>query len=195
MEDDSKKIILHACCAPCLTASVESLESINISSLIFWYNPNIEPFPEHEKRYETLKKYLNKKGVSDLLITKEYDYLRENAKWHQYIEGFEAELEGGARCKKCIEFRLKEAAKIGEKMKLRFSTTLPISPHKNSMMIKEIGEKISEGFIFFDFKKQDGYKKSVELSNYFDLYRQNYCGCQYSNNNGKVTNRAKKDCS
>lgn len=175
-----KKILLHTCCAPCLTSSLEQLNSSEITSLIFWYNPNIEPFAEHKKRYETLQEFLNKSGNSKLLLDHDYDYKSENLQWHQFIRGFEDEPEGGRRCKKCIEFRLRKTAGISDRIKTNFSTTLPVSPHKNSAMIKEIGEEISDDFIFYDFKKQDGYKESIRLSKYFDLYRQKYCGCQYS---------------
>jgi predicted adenine nucleotide alpha hydrolase (AANH) superfamily ATPase len=174
------KILLHTCCAPCLTASLEKLETLNIISLIFWYNPNIEPFSEHEKRHETLKNFLEKKDCRGIIIDNNYDYISENSQWHQYIKGLDNEPEGGERCRKCIEFRLRKTADFSKQLESNFSTTLPISPHKNSAMIKEIGENISDNFIFFDFKKEDGYKKSIELSNNFGLYRQQYCGCQYS---------------
>jgi predicted adenine nucleotide alpha hydrolase (AANH) superfamily ATPase len=174
------KILLHTCCAPCMTSSLEKLNSLEIPAEIFWYNPNIEPFSEHKKRHETLISFLKKKDIENILADADYDYLEENSLWHRYIAGFEDGPEGGERCKKCIEFRLQKTADMSEKMKISFSTTLPVSPHKNSAMIEKIGQKISNLFIFFDFKKEDGYKKSIDISKDFNLYRQNYCGCQYS---------------
>jgi len=176
-------ILLHSCCAPCLTVAEEKLQS-NSNLTIFWYNPNIEPMAEHAKRFETLKSYLEKSGHRDRLDNFEYDYQKENALWHQFIEGTENEPEGGERCIKCIEFRLRKTAMEANRLDCEFTTTLTTSPHKNATAINQIGQKIEKeigpSFLFFDFKKNDGYKRSIELSRFYSLYRQGYCGCEYS---------------
>lgn len=184
MKDIPKKnLLLHACCAPCLTSSLEQVSDYETS--IFWYNPNIEPKAEHDKRLETLYNYLEKTGAR--LEGASYDYEQENQAWRDFIKGTENEPEGGKRCEKCIRFRLDETKKRAMKFGFEnFSTTLTVSPHKNSAKIIDTGNEISDdktAFLGRDFKENDGYKRSVELSKEAGLYRQNYCGCLYSKNN------------
>lgn len=176
-----KELLLHTCCAPCFSGSFEQIMD-NFNPIVFWYNPNIEPVEEHDKRLDTLLRYLV--NFPELEIMTKYDYETENKKWLRFIEGLENEPEGGKRCAKCFEFRLRESAKIAAAKGLPFTTTLSISPYKNSAKIFEIGQEMSSEnnakFLEIDFKKNDGYKRSIELSKEFDLYRQKYCGCRYS---------------
>lgn len=180
MKKTKEKLLLHACCAPCLTSS-EAQTHTKYEVLPFWYNPNIEPVEEHNKRREEYKRFISLKLYQDL---SSYDYSKENEEWHKFVDGLEDEPEGGKRCEKCIEFRLRKAAGFAEECGIElFSTTLSVSPHKNLKMIDEAGEKITNtksSYKHFDFKKDDGYKLSIELSKQLDLYRQNYCGCRYS---------------
>jgi len=179
-ENSEARILLHACCAPCSTIALERLVDNKI--VVLWYNPNIEPKMEHDKRLETLKNFLEQKGVS-LDDGFGYDYAQENLKWHQFIEGFEDEPEGGKRCEKCFEFRLRQTAMLAASKKYDFfTTTLTVSPHKATALINKIGNAIegSVDFLECDFKKKNGYQRSVQLSKDFGLYRQNYCGCRYS---------------
>ena len=182
-----RKLLLHTCCAPCLTAVEEKLwKSFDLN--IFWYNPNIEPKDEHDKRIDTLKNFLNQIDQSQFLVDFKYDYKKENLKWHRFIEGFENEPEGGKRCQKCIEFRLRRSILYSSMKKYDFiTTTLTVSPHKDSDLINRIGKDISaKKYLTSDFKKNNGYQKSVELSKIYNLYRQNYCGCSFSQKNTSV---------
>ncbi len=172
-----KQLLLHTCCAPCLTAVNEKLNSI-FDLTLFWYNPNIEPFSEHEKRLETLNDFAktSKLKIDSFL----YDYKLENKLWHEAVLNLENELEGGKRCQKCIEFRLKKTQELASGYE-SFTTTLTVSPHKNAEFINELGQKLDyDKFLIYDFKKANGYLRSIELSRQFGLYRQNYCGCDYS---------------
>jgi predicted adenine nucleotide alpha hydrolase (AANH) superfamily ATPase len=180
MNKNKKKLLLHACCGPCLTSSLEQTHT-EYEVVPFWYNPNIEPICEHERRNVEYLRFIELKQYEDITA---YDYTEENLLWHEAIQGLENELEGGARCQKCIEFRLKRTAEFANKNSIElFSTTLSVSPHKNTEMIKIAGDTCSKNmnnYEHFDFKKEDGYKRSVEISNELELYRQSYCGCEYS---------------
>lgn len=181
IENSRAKLLLHTCCAPCLTVAEERLKS-DFDITIFWYNPNIEPVAEHQKRLDTLAAFAHQ---ANLKLISDYDYSTENTKWHKFVEGLENEPEGGKRCQKCIEFRLQttfEAAKrFGYKMA---TTTLTTSPFKDSAIINSLSLKLfTDSAIAFqvnDFESENGYKRSIELSKQFGLYRQKYCGCQYS---------------
>jgi len=179
-EIDRRKLLLHICCAPCSTASIERLkDKYNVVGM--FCNSNIYPRKEYLKRLEETKKYCKKIGIE--LIEAEYDY--EN--WLEKIKGLEKEPEGGKRCLKCYEIRLREVAKEAVKNKFDyFTTTLTISPYKNFEEIKEIrdrsGQEFGVRFLNIDFKKKDGFRKSVEMSRKHNLYRQHYCGCEFSIN-------------
>lgn len=177
-----EKLLLHSCCAPCLTAVEEKLRP-DFGLTIFWFNPNIEPKHEHDKRLDNVVKLMKQLGQKDLIS--DYDYKTENEKWHEIIAGYENEPEGGKRCEKCIQHRLKRTAEIAEKQKYDlFTTTLTVSPRKNSKMINDIGKELSPNLAVYHFKKAGGYQRSIELSKLYNLYRQNYCGCQYSSRKG-----------
>ena len=178
------KLLLHACCAPCSSSVLERLsEFFNIT--VFFYNPNMDTSEEYEKRKAeaiSLIKQLNAKNQNAIeIISVNYnhnEFLNE-------ICGLEKDKEGGGRCYKCFYLRLKKTAEFAKKNGFDFfTTTLSVSPYKNAKMLNEIGEKLQDEYnikyLFSDFKKKDGYKRSIELSKLYNLYRQDYCGCEFS---------------
>ena len=174
---DSKKptLLLQACCGPCSSAVLEQLNPY-FEITILYYNPNTYPEAEYEKRYNEFSKLNGFK-----MIKVDYDH----NEFLDVAKGLEAEIEGGARCYKCYELRLKKTATLAKELAFDyFSTTLSISPHKNAKWINEIGLKLEEEmgvkFLYSDFKKKEGYKRSIEISKEIGLYRQDYCGCEYS---------------
>ena len=185
-EGDS--LLLHACCAPCSTACLERLANF-FKITIFYYNPNITDESEYKKRIEEIKRLLtliNPKYKVELI---EGDY--DPNKFFEMTKGLENEPERGKRCYKCYEMRLEETAKIASKLGFNnFCTTLTLSPHKNANWINEIGEKLNNeydsNYLYSDFKKKEGYKRSIELSKEYNLYRQDYCGCIYSKRDKQV---------
>lgn len=179
---EGSSLLLHACCAPCSTACLERVANY-FKVTIFYYNPNITEKHEYQKRIEEIKKLIsliNPKYKVELL---EGDY--DPKVFLNMSKGLEDEPERGKRCYKCYELRLRETAKIASKLGFNnFCTTLTLSPHKNSDWINEIGERLNKeyesNYLYSDFKKKEGYKRSIELSKKYDLYRQDYCGCIYS---------------
>ena len=176
--DDHNKLLLHSCCGPCSSSVIERLRDY-FDITVIYYNPNIEPKEEYEKRKSEQLRLLNELGIKFMDI----DYL--NNEYHEKVKGYENEPENGLRCPLCFELRLdKTASKAKENNFDYFGTTLTVSPHKNSKIINEIGLKLEEKygvkFLLSDFKKEGGYKRSIELSKKYDLYRQDYCGCLYS---------------
>ena len=182
---DSKTLLLHACCAPCSSHCITYLEG-KIRIKVYYYNPNIVENEEYDKRARELERLVN-------ILNEEFpegsvEFIEGPHEPERFLEaakGLELIPEGGARCEKCFELRLREAArKARQEGADYFTTTLTISPLKNAKLINEIGEKIGseEGvkWLFSDFKKKEGYKDSVELSKKYGLYRQDYCGCPYS---------------
>lgn len=174
-------LLLHSCCGPCSSYVLEHL-SEDFKITIYFYNPNIYPDDEYEKRLNEQKKLIN-------LIKTKYPINFIEGKYEpniflKKIKGLEDELEGGKRCFKCFELRLKETFKKAKELNFDcFTTTLTVSPYKNSTVINEIGKKLEDSFVRFlssNFKKNDGYKRSIELSKKYNLYRQSYCGCQFS---------------
>lgn len=177
-----KKLLLHSCCAPCLTAVYERL-SPTYDIVVYWYNPNIWPQQEHDKRLDVLKQYCGDIGVE--LLIEDYDYKLENQSWQKNIAGLENEPERGERCRKCYEMRLRKTAEIAKKNCFDlFTTELSVSPHKNADWLNKIGvdleQELKIKYLIADFKKNNGFARSVELSHQHNLYRQNYCGCEYS---------------
>ncbi len=172
-------ILLHVCCAPDATTAVERLREEGYEPVLFFFNPNIQPQEEYDKRLEATVN-LSKLWNLKLIVEKSGENL-----WKQQIKGLEGFPEGSLRCAKCIEFRLRSTAQYAEKNGFQiFSTTLTTSPRKNSNLILEIGENISKDYaveyLHRDFKKKNGFLRSVQLSKELGLYRQNYCGCIYS---------------
>jgi epoxyqueuosine reductase len=168
------KILLHTCCAPCASPSGERLKDENWEITLFYSNSNIFPETEYLKRLDSAKKLANIWNVQ--LITDAWDHNL----WKKYVKGHEKEQEGGNRCSLCFEFNLKRTAEKAEELGFSaFTTTLTLGPYKNSKVIFDIGS-VFPGFKEFNFKKKNGFLRSIELSKEYGLYRQNYCGCEFS---------------
>lgn len=175
------KLLLHACCAPCSSAVLERISKY-FDITILYYNPNITEPEEYEKRLNEIENFVKKLNIKNIKVLRG----RYNPKeFFDTSVGLEKEKERGKRCYKCYELRLKETAKVAEELNFDyFTTTLSISPYKNSKWLNEIGENLNKEFkptyLYADFKKKNGYKRSIELSEEYGLYRQDYCGCIYS---------------
>lgn len=175
-------LLLHACCAPCSSACLEYLSSFfNIT--VFFYNPNISPKAEFDKRLAEERRL-----ITEMLPDKNINVIEGTYNYNDFldaIKGLENAKEGGERCFKCYRLRLEKTAQLANEMKFDyFCTTLSISPLKSAQKINEIGFETAEKFCVkwlpSDFKKKEGYKRSVELSKQLHLYRQNFCGCVFS---------------
>lgn len=171
-------MLMHSCCGPCSTVCIERMKD-KYDLSVFYYNPNIEPVEEYEKRKEHQKKVCDHFGIPYV----DFDY--DNGAWRKFVEGLENEKEGGARCTKCFYYRLKKTAEFAKENRFDiFTTTLTVSPYKNSIVINNVGAMLEEEtgvkFLQESFKKMDGYKRSIELSKQLGLYRQHYCGCLYA---------------
>ena len=172
------KLLLHACCAPCSSYVLEYL-SRYFSIVLFYYNPNISPQQEYEKRVAEVRRLLQEMPLAGPVTLTLGDY--EPERFFDLAKG----PEGGERCFKCYRLRMEEAAKLAEEGGYDyFTTTLSISPYKNAEKLNTIGAELAKEYgvpyLFSDFKKRNGYKRSIELSREYHLYRQNYCGCVYS---------------
>lgn len=186
------QVLLHICCAVCATLCVERLRQEGHQFSGYFYNPNIQPPAEYLKRLGQAEQLAREQNFS--LILGDYDV----DSWFTRMRGLEDEPEGGRRCAGCFRLRLKETAKTAkEKGFNAFTTTLTLSPHKNTQVINEIGQDIDKAlFLARDFKKQDGFKRAQELSKKYNLYHQNYCGCLYSLNQRQKDGRIyQKTCS
>ena len=177
------KLLLHSCCGPCSTSVLERLSKY-FDIDIYYYNPNIYPEAEYIKRLEEQEKLLKELNINLIKGNYNYDLFLST------VKGLEKEKEGGSRCFSCMKMRMENSCLYAkEKGYDFFTTTLSVSSHKNSKMINEIGKELEQKynipFLYSDFKKEDGYKRSIELSYKYGLYRQNYCGCQFSINHDK----------
>ncbi len=177
------KILLHACCAICSGYPVTLLKEMGYSPVVYFYNPNIYPESEYLKRLEA-ERILCKAHGCELI---EGEYLPEE--FYTAAKGLENEPEKGRRCDKCFELRLLKTAQLAKKLGLNeFTTSIVISPHKNFQKLNEIGEKIAKNYNLtyksIDFKKKDGFLKTNKISKELNLYRQNYCGCEFSMERG-----------
>jgi len=173
-----KKLLLHVCCGPCATEVIERLKD-NYEISLFFYNPNIQPVEEYNLRLEQVKKLAD---IHDLEL---FIHEQDDDAWFTETEGLDNEPEGGRRCEKCLGLRIETAARFAADHNFdTFTSSISISPYKNHILIKRIGNRVAGkfgvDFVDDDFKKDDGYKKSIELSKKHGLYRQNYCGCIYS---------------
>jgi len=177
-----KKLLLHCCCAPCSSATLERLQS-DWEIDIYYYNPNIEPEAEFRKRAAEEERFVGEfrpdGGVQVIVAPYEHEVFEEIAKGREDLP------ERGERCYLCYEARMRKTAEYAKSHGYDcFTTSLSISPYKVSRWINEIGERLAEEygieFLHSDFKKQNGYKRSIELSKEYNLYRQDYCGCVYS---------------
>ncbi len=177
-----KSLLLHVCCAPCSSYVLEYLnEYFDIT--VYFYNPNIDDLTEYRYRAEEEKRLLREMPMLNPARFAEGEY--DVDKFREMSRGLEDAPEGGARCMKCYELRLEAAAKYAKENGFdMFTTTLSISPLKNSLALNRIGERLSEkygvDYLYSDFKKKNGYKRSVELSAQYKLYRQSFCGCSFS---------------
>lgn len=182
--NQNPSLLLHSCCAPCSSYVLEYLSSI-FKITILYYNPNIYPESEYNKRLEEQKWFIETFPVKNKV--KIIDAIYNESEFLDYINGNENDKEGGPRCFKCYELRLKKTAQVAKERRVDyFTTTLSISPHKNSQKLNEIGNQLSEEYgvkyLYSDFKKREGFKKSLILSQKYSLYRQSYCGCRFSKN-------------
>lgn len=171
-----KTLLLHSCCAPCSSSVLERLKDY-FDITVFYYNPNIAPFDEYNRRLEEQITLLKKLNIC--YIIGEY----EKQDFFSAIKGYENFPEGSERCKNCYEFRLKRTAILAKQKNFDFfTTTLSVSPHKNAEWINEIGlnfeKEFGVKFLVADFKKKNGYLRSLQLSKEYGLYRQEYCGCK-----------------
>ncbi len=176
------KLLLHSCCAPCSSYVLEYLSNY-FQIIDFFYNPNIFPEDEYKKRTRELARMIGDMGLSDRVELVEGRY--DPKEFFDAVKGHEKDPEGGERCFICYELRMREAASQAAKRGCDyFTTTLSISPLKNAQKINEIGMQLADEYgaahLPSDFKKKNGYRRSVELSRIYDLYRQDYCGCIYS---------------
>ena len=175
---DRPKLLLHSCCAPCSSSVLQRIKEY-FDVTVLYYNPNIYPEEEYFKRKQEQIKLLNILNIKLM----DCDYIPEE--YYQKVAGYECEKEGGARCEKCFYLRLEKAAQLATNNGFDFfGTTLTVSPHKNAEIINRIGEELEKKygikFLYSDFKKEDGYLNSIKLSKEYNLYRQEYCGCEFS---------------
>ena len=175
-------LLLHSCCAPCSSYVLEYLSDY-FSITVFYYNPNIYPDEEYYKRVEEQKEFIRRFPAKYPIAFEEGSFDKE--RFYQMARGLESVPEGGERCFRCYELRLREAAEHAKNRNMEyFTTTLSISPLKNAQKLNEIGLALAEeygvAYLVSDFKKKNGYKRSVELSREYDMYRQDYCGCVFS---------------
>lgn len=175
-------LFLHSCCAPCSSYVLEYLSNF-FSITVFYYNPNISPKEEYEHRVEEIRRLIGE--MEFVHPVKFVEGRHEPKEFFDMAKGLEDVPEGGERCFRCYRLRMEEAAKLAKEGGYDyFATTLTISPLKNAGKLNEIGEEL-EGIykvshLPSDFKKKNGYKRSIELSHEHGLYRQNYCGCVFS---------------
>ncbi len=179
-------LLLHVCCAPCSSYCLEYLSQY-FDITVYYYNPNISIKEEYEYRLSEEIRYISEKEFLRPVSITESVY--DPQEFFTAVRGLESEPEGGLRCRECFKLRLEASAKKARELGFDyFTTTLTISPLKNASLLNEIGEqmgqKYSVNWLPSDFKKKEGYKRSIELSREFDLYRQNYCGCVFSKNKG-----------
>ncbi len=180
-ENTCPTLLLHTCCAPCSTAVIKRLANY-FKITVFYYNPNISPKEEYEKRKEEQKRFIKESALKNITLL-DCDY--ENELFTQIAKGLEQEKEGGKRCPKCFNLRLEKTAKKAKEENFDyFGTSLTVSPYKNAEILNKIGKMLEEKyqvtFLPSDFKKKNGYKESIELSKKYHLYRQDYCGCIFS---------------
>lgn len=173
-------LLMQACCAPCSSYVLEYIEKY-FDITLFFYNPNISPKSEFEFRLSELDRFIGESGSQAKILAPEYD----STEFYSAVRGLEELPEGGERCRICYELRLRRTAEYAKENGYDyFCTTLSISPYKRADWLNEIGGSLEAeygvSYLYSDFKKKGGYKRSIELSEEYGLYRQNYCGCIYS---------------
>lgn len=180
--DRISTLLLHSCCAPCSSYVLEYLSQF-FAITLFYYNPNIAPHEEYQRRLQEQRRLLDELPLRHPVTLVEGGY--DPARFYEIAKGFEHEPEGGERCFRCYELRLREAAALAQQGGFDyFTTTLSISPYKNAQKLHEIGESLAAEYgvkqLPSDFKKCGGYQRSIALSGEYGLYRQDYCGCVFS---------------
>ncbi len=181
-QDEVPTLLLHSCCAPCSSYVLEYLSEY-FAITVFYYNPNIYPDEEYWKRVKEQQEFIARFPAQYQIKFIEGEFEKE--RFYELAQGLENVPEGGERCFKCYELRLREAAILAKEQGMDyFTTTLSISPLKNATKLNEIGKQLEDeygvSYLYSDFKKKNGYKRSVELSHEYGMYRQDYCGCVYS---------------
>lgn len=184
------RLFLHSCCAPCSSYTLEYLSEF-FEITVFYFNPNISPREEFEKRFSEQERLISLLPVKNRITLQKGDY--DYNAFLAIAKGLEDVKEGGERCFRCYRLRLERTAQLAKEQGYDyFCTTLSISPLKNAQIINEIGFDISEKYgvkwLPSDFKKREGYKRSIELSREYDLYRQNFCGCIFSKREAELKN-------
>ena len=177
MVQNNNKILIHACCGICSGYPISLLKEMGYEPVVYFCNPNIDTFEEFERRLNAQKTVCKYHNVE--LTVEEYNH----NEFLDAVIGLENEPEKGKRCEKCIELRLNKASKKAKELGIeKFTTSLVISPHKDFMKIEQIGNSVSDGteYISINFKKQDGFLKTNKLSKELNIYRQNYCGCEFA---------------
>ena len=174
-----KKILLHACCGICSSYPISLLKDMGYCVVVYFYNPNIYPDTEYQKRLEAEKKLCNHFDCQ--LIIGDY----ETEVYYDFVKGLENEPEKGKRCEKCFELRLVKSAQKAKELGIEeFTTSIVISPHKDFEKISQIGKQIAQkynlNYLPINFRKQDGFLKTNQISKSLNLYRQNYCGCKFA---------------
>ena len=176
------RVLLHSCCGPCSSSVLEYLTQYFDVTLL-WYNPNIYPKEEFDRRFKTQVQLIESMGLADKVSVLAEPWKSED--YYKRIKGLENEPEGGKRCAECFRLRLLETARLAKHYQYEyFCTTLTLSRHKDAVLINSLGEEIGRAvgvsWLPSDFKKRDGENRSIELSEQYGLYRQLYCGCEFS---------------
>ncbi len=181
-DNKTPTLLLHACCAPCSSYCLEYLSQY-FNIIVYYYNPNISQKSEYEYRLAEEKRLISEMKFKNSVTIVEGEY--NPADYYEAVRGLEKEPEGGKRCERCFRLRLLASAKKAKELGADyFTTTLTISPLKNAQILNAIGEEMAEAvgsvWLYSDFKKREGYKRSIVLSHEYNLYRQNFCGCVFS---------------
>ena len=181
------KLLIHSCCAPCSSYCLEYLSQYFYITVLY-YNPNIFPAEEYRYRADEQRRFIEAFDAKYPIEFIEAPY--EPEEFYRIARGYEEEPEGGERCTRCYRLRLEHAAKKAVELNMDyFTTTLSISPLKDAVRLNNIGQELADiynvSYLFSDFKKRNGYKRSVELSQEYNMYRQDFCGCVYSMNEAK----------
>lgn len=186
LNGEKTKLLLHVCCAPCSSSVLERLAPYFAIS-VYFYNPNMDREEEFTHRALEEQRFIKQSGLAEEVIIVPY----RHEEYLEKVRGLENEPEGGGRCEQCFRLRLESAASYAKEHGFKwFTTTLTLSPYKNAPLLNKIGietaEKYSINYLESDFKKRNGYLRSIELSRQYSLYRQNYCGCEFSLRNDET---------
>lgn len=189
------RVLLHSCCGPCSSSVLEYLTQYFDVTLL-WYNPNIYPKEEFDRRFQTQVELIEKMGLADKVSILAEPWKSED--YYRRVKGLEEEPEGGKRCTECFRLRLLETARLAKHYGYNyFCTTLTLSRHKDSVRINTLGEEIARAagvsWLPSDFKKRDGERRSLELCEQYGLYRQLYCGCEFSLHKREETAKEKEN--